>query len=165
MTCAQKVTVLPGGMCAEHVQTRAMLIRFAAICTVACLCAMTGASAQSRAYAPGVVIAVFRDSIIGAPSLAVPAARLRELQARAASGTLNDADVPRYTNDADTNRALLGAGVVRVQRLFAAATFHVRAAYRLSIAGKTVQSAIAQLREAPGILSVTPDWYISPMVH
>lgn len=141
-------------------------IRCAVSSGLFCIATLAGAGAQPRAYAPGVVVVVYRAGTIGAPSpFALSPSRLQALQAREMNGTLPDTDVPRYTNDMPTNRALLSAGVERSQRLFANAKLQVSAAYRLTILGESVQSAIARLRAVPTVMSATPDWYVSPMNH
>lgn len=125
---------------------------------------MPAALAQPRPYAPGVIIAQYRSGVAGArQTIAITPQHLLDLQDREAKGTLEDEDVPHYTSDTRTNRALLAAGVLRSQRLFASAKLRLSGAFRLTIYGQSVQSAIARLRAASGVASVTPDWYVSPM--
>ncbi len=69
---------------------------------------LAAAGAQSRGYAPGVLIVVYREGItVAASPFVVEHSRLFDLRARAARGQLAERDVPRYTSDVRTNRALL----------------------------------------------------------
>jgi hypothetical protein len=140
-------------------------IRFAAS-AVFFAAAWGAAMAQPQPYASGVVVAVYRQNVAGAAkTVELTPSRLLDLQSRQAKGVLPNAGVPRYTNDTSTNRVLLSAGVQRSQRLFGPAKIRINAVYRLTIFGRSVQSAIARIRTAPGVASVTPDWYVSPMAH
>jgi hypothetical protein len=141
-------------------------IRFAASVVLFAAGAPRAAIAQTQPYAPSAVIAVYRQNVAGAAKTVVLSpGRLLDLQSRQAKGALADIDVPRYTNDPGTNRVLLSAGVQRSQRLFGTARMRINPVYRLTIYGRSVQSAVARIRTAPGVASVTPDWYVSPMAH
>jgi len=87
--------------------------------------------------------------------------RLFDLRAR---GQLAERDVPRYTSDARTNRAMLEAGVTRSERLFGKAP-QMRPTYRLRVIGESVQQALARIRALPTVMYASRDWYVSPMIR
>jgi len=123
------------------------------------------AGAQSRGYAPGVLIVAYGEGITVARSpFVVERSRLLELRAREARGQLAASEIPPYTSDARTNRALLEAGVDRSERLFLKVPL-VRPAYRLHMIGESVEKALSRLRVLPTVTYASPDWYVSPMTR
>ena len=141
------------------------LRRAVVICLGACITTLGAAGAQPHGYAPGVVIVAYRDGVnVAASPFVVERSRLFDLRARDARGQLAERDVPRYTSDARTNRAMLGAGVTRSERLFGKVP-QIRPAYRLHVIGESVQQALAQIRALPTVMYASPDWYVSPMIR
>jgi hypothetical protein len=114
-------------------------------------------------YAAHSVVVVYKTGIVASAPFSITPERLHALQTLAAHGELRDADLPQYTNEQRTNRALLAIGVERVERLFNAP--QLGPTYRLWIAGATVNDAVAKLRSLPTVAYASPNWYVSPMSH
>jgi hypothetical protein len=141
------------------------LRRAAVICLGACITMLAAAGAQSRGYAPGMLIVAYREGItVAASPFVVEHSRLLDLRARDARGQLAERDVPRYTSDVRTNRAMLEAGVARSERLFGKVP-QMRPTHRLHVIGESVQQALARIRALPTVLYASPDWYVSPMIR
>lgn len=133
-------------------------------------------------FVSGRVIVVFQAGITGVQDLVtVPARVLQKLRA-AKTATVIMSSPPSYTNSAAVNTSLALLGVDRSERLFARldrgtlsmmhsmtrssngrGTIDFSNAYRLNVAGSSVQNAVAKLAKIPGVAYVSPDWRVTTM--
>ncbi len=132
----------------------------AAVCIVLLLTA-SRAFAQNT-YAANSIVAIFVANVEVAAPFSITRERLHALQQRNAQQPLPTTELPLYTNDTPTNRALLSVGVDRIDRILAAAPGPP--VYRLRVT-VPVRTAVALLRQAPGVAYASPEWYVTPMSH
>ena len=139
-------------------------------------------SSSHEPYAPDAVLVVFRDGV--GPSVDDVSVSAKTLKAMRSAKTTAGRQMaaPRYTNDSYVNSAFAQLAVSGVHRMFAsvdrsrlssmrstaqAATrqplLNLGNAYRVQIAGASVEQAVVALRKLNGIVYAGPDWRVSPM--
>ena len=111
--------------------------------------------------AQSVVVAFAKYVTVNAQTI-VPHERLHALMQAQKNGTLADKDVPAYTSEQHTNRALLAVGTARIVRLFT--TMQYGPVYRVTI-DAPVPFALATLRTDSGVIYASADWRVSPMTR